>query len=162
MSTVPRHRRGFSPRTEGLGGVTHLVPGSMTRVDQQFEEEVGAGPLDALEQEAIYRTFKDGRSVRICEDTAQRHAFGRLSSTPDDVQRLADRCYAVAAPESPIPSLHFKQVGTLLVVRVGHTALSRENEGNMVWFGIGGTLAIRRLLGQASCPLQVLHGVHHT
>ena len=70
---------------------------------------------------------------------------------PDDVQRLADRCYAVLHQNPRHPSLHCKQVGRFWSVRVGihYRAVAVEHEGNMVWFWIGGHADYDRLLGQA-------------
>ena len=70
---------------------------------------------------------------------------------PDDVQRLADRCYAVLRQNPRHPSLHFKQVGCFWSVRVGihYRAVAVEHEGNILWFWIGGHADYDRLLGQA-------------
>ena len=47
-------------------------------------------------------------------------------------------------------SLHFKQVGRFWSVRVGlhYRAVAVEQEGNMLWFWIGGHADYDRLLGQ--------------
>jgi hypothetical protein len=70
---------------------------------------------------------------------------------PADIQRLADRCYALLRQNPRHSSLHFKQVGRFWSARVGlhYRAVAVEHEGNMLWFWIGGHADYDRLLGQA-------------
>lgn len=58
---------------------------------------------------------------------------------PEDIQRLADRCYALLRQDPQHPSLHLKNVGRYWAVRVGlhYRALAVEREGALVWFWIG-------------------------
>jgi hypothetical protein len=58
---------------------------------------------------------------------------------PDDVQRLADRGYALLQAFPDHPSLRFKRVGKLHSVRVGlhYRALATERKEGFVWFWIG-------------------------
>ena len=68
---------------------------------------------------------------------------------PDDVQRLADRCYDLLRQNPRHPSLQFKQVGRFWSVRVGlhYRALAVEHEAELVWFWIGSHADYDRLLG---------------
>ena len=70
---------------------------------------------------------------------------------PADIQRLADRCYALLRQNRRHPSLHFKQVGRFWSVRVGlhYRAVAVEHEGNMLWFWIGPHADYDKLLGHA-------------
>ncbi len=58
---------------------------------------------------------------------------------PEDVQRLADRCYEQLRADPHYSSLHFKKVGRLWSVRVGlhYRALAVEDAGELAWFWIG-------------------------
>ena len=58
---------------------------------------------------------------------------------PEDVQRLADRCYDLLRQNSRHPSLQFKKVGRFWSVRVGlhYRALAVEQGADLVWFWIG-------------------------
>jgi hypothetical protein len=58
---------------------------------------------------------------------------------PDDIQKLADRCYELLKQDSRYPSLHLKKVGLFWSVRIGlhYRALAVEEDGNMAWFWIG-------------------------
>ena len=70
---------------------------------------------------------------------------------PVDIQRLADRCYALLRQNPRHPSLHCKQVGRFWSVRVGlhYRAVAVEHEGNMVWFWIGVHADYDKLLDHA-------------
>jgi mRNA-degrading endonuclease RelE of RelBE toxin-antitoxin system len=62
-------------------------------------------------------------------------------SLPKDVRDLADKNFELLKTNPKYPSLHFKQIGNLWLVRVGkhYRALSldkTETEG-IVWFWIG-------------------------
>jgi hypothetical protein len=58
---------------------------------------------------------------------------------PEDIQRLADRCYEFLQNDSHHPSLHLKKVGSLWSVRVGlhYRALAVEDDSDLVWVWIG-------------------------
>ena len=58
---------------------------------------------------------------------------------PEEVQRLADRCYEQLRADPHHPSLRFKKVGRLWSVRVGlhYRALAVEDAGELAWFWIG-------------------------
>jgi hypothetical protein len=58
---------------------------------------------------------------------------------PEDVQRIADRCFELLRHNPRHPSLHLKRVGQLWSVRVGrnHRAVAIEVEGNFFWTWIG-------------------------
>jgi hypothetical protein len=58
---------------------------------------------------------------------------------PDDIQKLADRCYELLKQDSRYPSLHFKKVGLFWSARIGlhYPALAVEEDGDMAWFWIG-------------------------
>ncbi|HKQ04126.1 MAG TPA: hypothetical protein VJ464_03260 [Blastocatellia bacterium] len=69
---------------------------------------------------------------------------------PNEVQRLADRCYALLQQDSQHPSLHLKKIGRLWSVRVGlhYRALAVEDENDLVWFWIGSHAEYDRLIGR--------------
>lgn len=58
---------------------------------------------------------------------------------PDDVQRLANRCYPLLREDARHPSLRLKRAGRFWSVRVGlhFRALALEHEGDLIWFWIG-------------------------
>ena len=58
---------------------------------------------------------------------------------PEEVQRLADRCYLVLRENPRHPSVHFKKVGSYWSVRVGlhYRAVAIESGAEMLWFWIG-------------------------
>lgn len=58
---------------------------------------------------------------------------------PIEVQRLADKNYALLKVDSVHPSLHFKQVGRYWSARIGkqYRALAVESNQDLVWFWIG-------------------------
>ena len=58
---------------------------------------------------------------------------------PPDIQRLADKNYALWRQDALHPSLHFKKVGRFWSARVGlqHRTLGVEANGALVWFWIG-------------------------
>ena len=69
---------------------------------------------------------------------------------PEEVRRLADRCFARLREDPGHPSLHAKEVGHFRSVRVGlhYRALAVEHEGNLVWFWIGSHAEYDRLVGR--------------
>lgn len=58
---------------------------------------------------------------------------------PNEVQQLADRCYALLKSNPAHRSLHFKKIGPYWSVRVGlhYRALATEADADLVWFWIG-------------------------
>ena len=62
--------------------------------------------------------------------------YGEL---PVEIQKLADRNFAILKQDSRHPSLHFKKVGRFWSVRVGihYRAVAVEEGTDMVWFWIG-------------------------
>ena len=68
---------------------------------------------------------------------------------PEDVQRLADKSYALLRQNPKHPSLHFKKVGRFWSVRVGlhYRALGVDNNDELVWFWIGSHANYDTVLG---------------
>lgn len=58
---------------------------------------------------------------------------------PQDIQQLADRCYAQLKQNPRYPSLHFKKVGPFWSVRIGlhYRAVAIQENEDVVWFWIG-------------------------
>lgn len=58
---------------------------------------------------------------------------------PQEVQRLADRCYELLRQDPQHPSLHFRQIGRFWSARVGlhYRVLAVEDGDDLVWFWIG-------------------------
>ena len=69
---------------------------------------------------------------------------------PENIQRLADKCYALLREDPRHPSLHFKRIGRFRSVRVGlhYRALAVEQESNLIWFWIGSHADYDKLLGR--------------
>ena len=69
---------------------------------------------------------------------------------PEEVKRLADKCYVLLRQDSQHPSLHLKKVGRFWSVRVGlhYRALAVEHESDLVWFWIGSHAEYDRLVGR--------------
>jgi hypothetical protein len=69
---------------------------------------------------------------------------------PEDVQRLADKCYALLRQDPQHPSLQMKKVGRFWSVRVGlhYRALAVEDKGDFVWFWIGSHADYDKLIGR--------------
>jgi hypothetical protein len=79
--------------------------------------------------------------------------WGYYGELPAEVQRLADKNYALLKADPMHPSLHFKKIKLrgreLWSVRVGeaYRALARENEpGIFSWFWIGTHAEYDRLI----------------
>jgi hypothetical protein len=74
----------------------------------------------------------------------------RYESLPDEVQQLADRCYALLRSDPEHPSLHFKKIGRLRSVRIGlhYRALAVVRSDELVWFWIGTHAEYDKLLAQ--------------
>jgi hypothetical protein len=68
---------------------------------------------------------------------------------PKDVQRLADKCYALLRQDPHHPSLHLKKVGRFWSVRVGlhYRAVAVEDQGELAWFWIGSHAEYDTILG---------------
>lgn len=58
---------------------------------------------------------------------------------PSDIQKLADKSYALLKRDPHHPSLQFKKVGRLWSARVGihYRAVAVEDGSDFVWFWIG-------------------------
>jgi hypothetical protein len=72
----------------------------------------------------------------------------RYSNLPADVQREADKAYALLRENPRHPSLRFKKIGQYWSVRVGshYRALAVEVDDGLVWFWIGSHAEYDRLL----------------
>jgi len=70
---------------------------------------------------------------------------------PEEVQRLADRDYALLCANPRHPSLHLKKVGELWSVRVGlhYRALAVEVDSDLVWVWIGTHAEYDRLVDRS-------------
>ncbi|HJP95798.1 MAG TPA: hypothetical protein VJ843_00345 [Candidatus Saccharimonadales bacterium] len=68
---------------------------------------------------------------------------------PEEVQRLADKSFALMLQDPKHASLHLKKVGRFWSVRVGlhYRALAVEHERNLVWFWIGSHADYDKLIG---------------
>ena len=68
---------------------------------------------------------------------------------PQEVQRLADKSFALMQQDPKHAALHLKKVGRFWSVRVGlhYRALAVESESNLVWFWIGSHADYDRLIG---------------
>ena len=69
---------------------------------------------------------------------------------PRDVQRLADRSYALLKTNPNHPSLHFKKAGQFWSARVGlhYRAVAVDAGEDLAWFWIGSHADYDKLLGQ--------------
>ena len=72
-------------------------------------------------------------------------SYGAL---PKDIQRLADKAFALLKQDPRHPSLRFKKVGPYWSARVGshYRALAIEAPDGMVWFWIGTHREYEKLL----------------
>lgn len=68
---------------------------------------------------------------------------------PDEVQRLADKNFALLKENSRHPSLRLKKVGAFWSARVGrnYRAVARDRAEGLVWFWIGPHEEYDRLIG---------------
>jgi hypothetical protein len=79
------------------------------------------------------------------------HRFwSRYHSLPSEVQRQADKSFALLKEDPRHPSLHLKKVGRFQSVRIGlhHRALAVESGTDMFWFWIGSHAQYDHLLRQ--------------
>ena len=77
---------------------------------------------------------------------------------PEEIRRLADRCFALLKADSGHRSLHFKRVNAFQSVRVGlhYRALGVDAEdGDIVWFWIGSHAEYDALLGRLPTSRQI-------
>ena len=67
---------------------------------------------------------------------------------PEEIQRQADRDYALLRQDSRHPSLHLKKVGAFWSARVGlhYRALAFEDGADFVWVWIGAHAEYDRLV----------------
>jgi hypothetical protein len=58
---------------------------------------------------------------------------------PPEIQKLADRCFALLKQNPQHGSLHFKKIGRFWSARVGihYRAVAVQDGNDMVWFWIG-------------------------
>jgi hypothetical protein len=72
------------------------------------------------------------------------------AALPEEVQKSADRCYALLRADASHPSLHLKKVGKYWSVRAGgsHRALGVQIETGILWFWIGTHADYERLIGK--------------
>ena len=77
--------------------------------------------------------------------------WGCHDRLPEDVRRLADRCFDTLKKDPQHPSLHFKKIGRFHAVRVGlhYRALAVEQGEDLAWFWIGTHAEYDKLLGRA-------------
>jgi hypothetical protein len=70
---------------------------------------------------------------------------------PEEVRKVADRCYELLKVDPSHPSLHFKKVGKYWSVRAGaaHRALGVGVSVGVLWFWIGTHAEYDRLIGMA-------------
>jgi len=70
---------------------------------------------------------------------ASRKFWRFYNQLPTDIQKLADKSFALLKRDSNHPSLHFKKVGRFWSARVGihYRAVAVEDGADMVWFWIG-------------------------
>jgi hypothetical protein len=72
---------------------------------------------------------------------------------PEEIRKLADRCFSLLKADVAHPSLHFKKVEGFQSVRVGlhYRALAIDaDDGDIVWFWIGSHAEYDSLLGRSS------------
>lgn len=77
------------------------------------------------------------------------HEFWRCYNLlPANIQKLADKNFAMLQADPNHPSLHFKKVGRFRSARVGlpHRALAVEMEDGVLWFWIGDHSEYERLI----------------
>ncbi|HUN80294.1 MAG TPA: hypothetical protein VMV81_02180 [Phycisphaerae bacterium] len=69
---------------------------------------------------------------------------------PEEIQRTADKCYALLKKDSKHPSLHLKRAGVYWSARVGlyYRALAVESGADFIWFWIGPNAQYDKLLGR--------------
>jgi hypothetical protein len=70
---------------------------------------------------------------------------------PDEVQRLADKNFALLKHDSQHPSLRLKKVGVFWSARVGlhYRVLAKERAEGLNWFWIGHHTEYERLLSDS-------------
>ncbi|MEL6613309.1 MAG: hypothetical protein AAFQ53_14510 [Bacteroidota bacterium] len=68
---------------------------------------------------------------------------------PEDIQRVADKNFALLRANPRHPSLRLKKVGAFWSARVGrnHRVVARDREEGLVWFWIGSHEEYDRLIG---------------
>lgn len=74
--------------------------------------------------------------------------WGHYRKLPAEIQKLADKNFALLQETSQHPSLHFKKIGFYWSARVGlhYRALAKERTEGLVWFWIGPHGEYERLL----------------
>jgi hypothetical protein len=108
--------------------------------DRQMGDDVAAGRLDALADEAL-----ESSAGRPLHRWVRRRASPRFwacdRQLPDDIRRLADESYQLLRRDARRPSLHSKRLGCFRPARVGwhYGAVAVEAGNVIVWFWIGTT-----------------------
>lgn len=80
---------------------------------------------------------------------ASRDFWHGYNSLPAEIQKLADKNFALLQSDPTHPSLHFKKVGRFRSARVGlqHRTLAVEVEDGLLWFWIGKHAEYERIIG---------------
>lgn len=75
--------------------------------------------------------------------------WAAYSALPEEIQGLADRCYALLKANPRHPSLRLKPVGRFWSVRVGlyYRALGVSATDSILWFWIGTHAEYDKLIG---------------
>jgi hypothetical protein len=70
---------------------------------------------------------------------ASERFWALYEALPVEVRALADKNYRLLQTDPRHPSLHFKRIGKLWSIRVGHRyrALGTDVDGEILWFWIG-------------------------
>ncbi len=79
---------------------------------------------------------------------ASRDFWHCYNSLPAEIQKLANKNFAILQTDSTHPSLHFKKVGRFRSARVGlqHRTLAVEVDDGLLWFWIGKHAEYERII----------------
>jgi len=79
---------------------------------------------------------------------ASRSFWHCYNSLPADIQKLADKNFALLQVDSTHPSLHFKKVGRFHSARVGlqYRTLAANVDNGLLWFWIGKHAEYERMI----------------
>ncbi len=116
--------------------------------DRQFEEDVKAGRLDALADEAL-RDLREGALHGPVKHRANPKFWSFYHELPEAIRKLADRNYELLKADPHHPSLHFKRVGRFWSAQIGihYRAVAVQKGDDFVWFWIGHHSEYDRRLG---------------
>ena len=106
--------------------------------DRQIEEDVRAGKLDKLAEEALAGT-SSGEQQRDLKHFASPNFWVCYRALPEPIQELANKNFELLKANPSHRSLRFKKVGKYRAVRVGlyYRALATEVGDDLLWFWIG-------------------------